>query len=249
MYKTITKPIILNTKLYNIKTYTMKRILFTVFLMPLLSANLLVSAQESVIEDINYTQLEQFIEMAKVNYPKNKIMALNEKKAKRLASIEALAYLDMFNASYYYRPNDRVSINPENPYSVNGFQFSISTSLGNLVRTPARIKQAKIDYEIAKLDREDYENILVSEVKSRYYEYILQLKELKLKSQTVQDAKSIADDIALRFERGEIELGLYDSSKSAFNNAKSTRMQTEVSYLLAKDQLEEIIGKKLTELE
>lgn len=226
----------------------MKRILLTVILISLLFSSLPVLAQESVIEDINYTQLEQFIEMAKDNYPRNKIAALNEAKAKRLPSMEALTYLDMFNVAYYYRPNERPSINPENPYSVNGFQFGVSTSIGRLVTTPFRIKQAKIDYEIAKLDREDYEALLVSEVKSRYYEYILQLKELKLKTQAAQDAKSIADDIALRFERGEIELGLYDSSKGAFNSAKSNKMQTEVNYLVAKDQLEEIIGKKLTEL-
>src|SRR5690606_34908629 len=168
------------TKLYQLKSNTMKRILLTVFLLPLLFTSVSVSAQESVIEDINYTQLEQFIEMAKANYPKNKIMALNEKKAKRLASMEALTYLDMINVSYYYRPKDRTSINPENPYSVNGFQLSVGTSIGRLVTTPSRIKQAKIDYEISKLDSEDYEKLLVSEVKSRYYNYILQLKELKL---------------------------------------------------------------------
>src|SRR5690606_38614569 len=123
---------------------------------PLLFTSLLVSAQESVIEDINYTQLEQFIEMAKENYPKSKIMVLNEMKAKRLAPMEALTYLDMFTVAYYYRPSERASINPENPYSVNGFQFSVSTSIGRLVSTPSRIKQAKTDYEIAKLDREDY---------------------------------------------------------------------------------------------
>lgn len=235
-------------KQYHTKMYTMKRILLTVFLMPLLFANLLVSAQESVIENINYTQLEEFIEMAKANYPKNKVMALNEAKAKRLAPMEALTYLDMFNVAYYYRPSDRVSINPENPYSVNGFQFSVGTSIGRLVSTPSRIKQAKIEYEIAKLDREDYEKILVSEVKSRYYQYIYQSKELKLKTQDAQDAKGIADDIALRFERGEVEIDIYNASKRAHNDANSDKMETEVNYLVAKDRLEEIIGKKLTNL-
>jgi outer membrane protein TolC len=235
-------------KQYHTKIYTMKRILRTVFLMPLLFASLMVSAQESVIEDINYTQLEQFIEMSKVNYPKNKVMALNEEKAKRLAPMEALTYLDMFNVAYYYRPNDRISINPENPYSVNGFQFSVSTSIGRLVSTPSRVKQAKIEYEIAKLDREDYEKLLISEVKSRYYQYIYQLKELKLKTQDAQDAKGIADDIALRFERGEVEIDIYNVSKRAYNDASSDKMETEVNYLVAKDRLEEIIGKKLAEL-
>lgn len=226
----------------------MKKNLLTIFLIPLMLTSLLVSAQESVIEDINYTQLEQFIEMAKANYPRNKIMALNEKKAKSLAPMEALSYLDMFNASYYYRPKDKTAINPENPYVFNGIQYGISVSLGSFLEKPFRIKQAKMDYEIAKLESMDYEKILSLEVKSRYYAYILQLKELKLRTQIAQDSKGMADDTALRFERGEILLEVYNSSKGAVSSAFSAKMQTEVSYLMAKDQLEEIIGKKLTEL-
>ena len=227
----------------------MKRILLTAFLLPLLITSKFVSAQESVIDEINYTQLQQFIEMAKANYPKNKVIALQEEKAKKLVPMETLTYLNMFNASYYYRPNRRTSIDINNPYIVNGFQFSVSANLGTLIGTPFRIKQAKIDFEIAKLESEDFANLLALEVKRRYYEYILQLKELKISTQTMQDSKGIADDIALRFERGEVELGEYDSSKGAYNSAKSSKMQTEVNYLIAKDQLEEIIGKKLTELE
>lgn len=231
------------------KNYTIKRTLLTITLIFVMLSSITVSAQESVIEDINYTQLEQFIEMAKENYPRNKVMALMETKAKDLPTMEALTYLNMFNASYYYRPNERASINPDNPYTVNGFQFGISTSLGTLVGTPYRIKQAKIDYKIAQLESVDYGKILTLEVKNRYYNYILQLKELKLVTQIAQDSKGIADDIAIRFERGEIELDGYNTSKSAFNSANSAKIRTEVSFLLARDQLEDIIGKKLTEFE
>lgn len=231
------------------KNLTIKRPLLIITLMSVLLSSITVSAQESVIEDINYTQLEQFIVMAKENYPRNKVMALMEKKAKDVPTMEALTYLNMFNASYYYRPNERASINPDNPYTVNGFQFGISTSLGTLVGTPYRIKQAKIDYKIAQLEGQDYEKILTLEVKTRYYNYILQLKELKLVTQIAQDSKGIADDIAIRFERGEIELDGYNTSKSAFNSANSAKVRTEVSFLLARDQLEDIIGKKLTEFE
>lgn len=232
-----------------LKLYSVKKTLLTVFLMPLMFTSLLVSAQESVIDDINYTQLEQFIEMAKTNYPKAKILDLMEKKAKDLAPIEAIGYLDMFNASYYYRPGEKKTINPENPYSINGFQFGIYMSLGTLIERPYRIKHAKIDYEIAKLENHDYERLLITEVKNRYYQYVFQLKELKLKTQNAQDAKGISDNVALRFERGEIELDLYNTSKSVFNEANSSKMQAEVAYLVAKDQLEEMIGKKLTELD
>jgi outer membrane protein TolC len=234
MYKTIIKPL------------NMKKNLLIIFL--ILSTSLFVSAQESVIEDVNYNQLEQLIEMAKANYPKNKIMALNEKKAKGAVPMEALSYLDMFNASYYYRPNDKSAINPENPYIFNGIQYGISLSLGSFLQKPFRIKEAKIDYEIAKLESMDYEKSLSLEVKNRYYLYILQLKELKLKTQAAQDFKGMADDIAIRFQRGEVELAEYNDSKTALSSANSAKIQTEVTYLIAKDQLEELIGKKLTEL-
>lgn len=226
----------------------MKKNLLIIFLIPLMFISMRVSAQESVIEDINYVQLEQLIEMARKNYPKNKIMTLNEKKAKDGAPMEALGYLDMFNASYYYRPNHKSAINPENPYVFNGIQYGISVNLGSFLERPFRIKHAKIDYEIAKLESMEYENLLKMEVKSRYYAYILQLKELKLKTQAAQDFKGIADDIALRFEKGEVELEGYNNSKVAFNGANSSKIQAEVSFLEAKDRLEEIIGTKLTEI-
>jgi outer membrane protein TolC len=231
-----------------IKSYIMKKSRLTVFLIPFLFTSLLVSAQESVIEEINYVQLEQFIAMAKESYPRNKILTLNTGKKKNAITVETLSYLDVFNASYYYRPNDKKAINPDNPYIFNGIQYGISINLGSFITKPFRVKEAKIDYEIAKLESIDYENSLVQEVKNRYYAYVLLLKELKLKTQTAQDYKGIADDTALRFERGEVELGEYNSSKVALNGANSSKIQTEVAYLTAKDQLEEIIGKKLTEI-
>lgn len=205
-----------------------------------------VSAQETIIDDINYTQLEEYIALAKANYPRSKIMALAERKAKGLAPIEAVSILDVVNVSYYYRPESKSAINPENPYVFNGVQFGIGMSLGALAEKPLKIKQAKLDYEIAKLETLDYEKILSLEVKNRYYLYILQLKELKLRTQAAQDAQVLSDDISLRFERGQVELDSYSTAKSALNDALSTKIQTEVAYLFSKDQLEEIIGKKLS---
>lgn len=219
-----------------------------ILITPFFFSSLLVSAQESVIEDISYVQLEQFIAMAKESYPKNKIMSLNTGKKKNAITTETLSYLDLFSASYYYRPNDKKAINPDNPYVFNGIQYGISVNLGSFLTKPFRVKEAKIDYEIAQLESIDYENSLIQEVKNRYYAYVMLLKELKLKTQTAQDYKGIADDAALRFERGEVELVEYNSSKVALNSANSSKIQTEVAYLTARDQLEEIIGKKLTEI-
>lgn len=222
----------------------MRYILLSVFFVSALFT-MKASAQETIIDEINYTQLEEFIALAKANYPKNKIVALNEKLAKGNIRTETLGFLDMFSASYYYRPNDKAAINPDNPYIFNGIQYGIGTSLGALVERPFRIKEAKLRHQIAIEVSLDYEKTLTQEVKNRYYTYILQLKELKLKTQAVQDAKGIADDVATRFQRGEIELEAYNSSKSNYNSAISTKIQTEVAYLTARDELESVIGQKV----
>ena len=55
----------------------MRNILLSVFFVSALFT-MKASAQETIIDEINYTQLEEFIALAKANYPKNKIVALNE---------------------------------------------------------------------------------------------------------------------------------------------------------------------------
>lgn len=227
----------------------MKNTVIATFVILLMSFSANAQAQESIIEDINYTQLENFIALAKEHYPRRKITELNEKKAKSLVPLASLELLDMFNLSYYYRPENKNTINPDNPYVFNGIQYGIGVNLGSLISKPFRIKDAKIDQEIARQERMDYDKILELDVKSKYYAYILQLKELKLRSQAVQDARTYADDVSLRFERGEVDFEAYNSSKSTLTSAAAGQVQAEVSYLMAKDQLESLIGKKLTELE
>ena len=206
------------------------------------------SAQETMIDEVNYIQLEQFIEMAKANYPRRKIMKLNEQVAKGNVSMQTISILDMFNASYYYRPDQKNAINPENPYVFNGMQYGISLSLGTLVSYPYRIKEAKINHKISIQESLDYDKSLILEMKNRYYTYILQTKELKLRTQAAQDAQAVADNTSLQFERGEIELESFNAAKSNLNSANSAKIQMEMSYLFAKDQLEELIGVKLNEV-
>ena len=225
----------------------MKYLLISVFLgFTLFSQE--VSAQATIIDEINYTQLEEFIELAKTNYPRRKIMALNEEVAKRNIVKESTSLLDMVNASYYYRPDEKKAINPQNPYIFNGIQYGVNVTVGMLVSYPFRIKEAKINHQIAIQESLDYDKTLILEVKSRYYNYILQSKELKLSTQAAQDAQAVADDVSLRFERGEVEIEAYNTAKSNLNTANSAKIQLEMTYLFAKDQLEEMIGVKLTEI-
>lgn len=222
--------------------------LFKMALIALMFISLDTYAQESIIGDIKYADLEKYIALAKQNYPRRKALNETVTKAKAELPITALSYLDIFNASYFYRPEKKSVIDPINPYNVNGFQFGINVNLGAFLQKPFTAKKAKSDLKIAQYQADEYELSLAVEVKRRYYAYIQQISQLKIYSQSVQDNKNVADNQLYKFEKGEITLDTYNQSRINLTNANTAKIQAEVNLLNAKDSLEEIIGVKLSEV-
>lgn len=214
----------------------------------ILSGITTIYGQQSIVSQINYNQLEKYIQSAKDNYPRRQIMALNTEVVGADVPAAKMSYLDIFNASYIYRPDNAVAINMINPYVVNGFQFGVNVNLGNFLQKPYQVKKAQSELKIARLEQQEYDVVLENEVKSRYYAYILQLNELKLRTQSAQDNKTVADDLRYKFEKGEITLQAYNTSRISATGADSSRIQAEIDFLKAKDALEEIIGKKLEQV-
>ncbi|TSJ40742.1 TolC family protein [Mucilaginibacter corticis] len=211
------------------------------------------SAQETVMSEINYTFLEKCIQSAKDHYIRRKIFGLRAQDAHLNISTSTISYLDIFTASYFYRPNDKPVIAGDglttaNPYSVNGFQFGGTINIGQYLQKPFLVKKAKYEYQIAELEAQEYDKTLATEVKTNYYNYIQQLSQLKLTNQSVQDTKSIAETTRNKFQKGEATLDVYNQSRAAEAAAESTKIQAEIAYLKAKDALEDIIGVKLTEI-
>lgn len=188
------------------------------------------------------------IQMAKDYHPQRKILELNEEKARSIVGTQAVNFLDMVNVSYFYRPEERAALGMENPYIVNGFQFGVNLNLGAFLQKPSQIKQARIDYKISQFERQAYESELENQVKLRYYTYIQAFNELRIKAQALQDSKTFSDDLQLRFERGEIMLSEYAEAKAAVSDASSAKLEVEVSYLTAKDALEQLIGAKIDDV-
>lgn len=205
-------------------------------------------AQESIIGEIKYADLERYIALAKENYPKTKAFNETITKAKNELPITALSYLDIFNASYFYRPENKSVLDPINPYNVNGFQFGINLNLGNFLQKPFNARKAKSDLKIAQYQAKEYELALEVEVKKRYYNYIQQISQLKIYTVSMQDNKNTADNLRRKFEKGELSLDTYNQSRINLTSATTSKIQTEVNYLSAKDSLEEIIGMKLSDV-
>jgi outer membrane protein TolC len=210
------------------------------------------SAQESILPDVNFALLEKYVQLAKQNYTKVKITHAQEEAIKPNIPIAQVSYLDIFNASYYYRPNDHNNngsvLNPQNPYVVNGWQFGVNFNLGNFLQKPFQVKKAKAEYKVAKLQSLDMEITVENETKRRYYSYLQASSQLKIRTQTAQDNKNISETSRHKFERGELSLDMYNASRMLVSSSNSDRIQYEVNYLNAKDALEEIIGQKLSDV-
>lgn len=222
--------------------------LFKIALAALMLLSVNSYAQETIIPDIKYADLEKYIDLAKQNYPRKKMFETRTEGIKTAVTIASLSYLDMFNGSYFYRPQGKTAIDPLNPYVVNGFQFGINVSLGDLLTKPFNIKKAKSDYKIAQLEEQEYNTQLTIEVKKRYYDYIQSINLLKLNAQMASDNKGVAESLRGKFEKGEITLDTYNQSRIMQFSSIQAKITAEATFLKAKDSLEEIIGMKLTDV-
>lgn len=225
----------------------MKHRLFITFIAMAVSI-LKGTAQESIISEINYQQLEKLVQLAKEHNFRSQIFKATESMAKSGVTAAQLSYLEAFSGAYYYRPNNRPTLDWYNPYLVNGFQLGVNINLGSFLQKPMAVKQAKQEKLITQLERQEHEETLETEVKARYYAYILYNNQLKASTQAVQDDQMIFNQIQQQFKQGEIELDSYNLAKTSLIQSQTTLHQTEVEFLKAKDALEMIIGVKLEEI-
>jgi outer membrane protein TolC len=229
----------------------MKKLLLMFLLLPF-SIGFKAYAQESFINSVNNDLLEKYIDAARQHSLTRKMADKKSEVLKTAIPVTALSYLDMVSVSYIYRPNgNQAVVTPgvgANPYSFNGFQYGFSLSLGSFLSKPYLIKAAKLNYDVAKLEANQLDILLETEVKNRYYNYLQAVAQLKLSSQTLQDATLISESLKTKFENGTATLDSYDLSRSSVNGAKTSQISAEVNFLKTRDALEEIIGKKLSEI-
>ena len=68
------------------------------------------------------------------------------------------------------------------------------------------------------------------------------------KTKNMENADGITKESKHKFEKGEITFDTYNSTYLAYSNSVQTKMDAEAAYLIAKSNLEEIIGAKLEDI-
>ncbi len=156
---------------------------------------------------------------------------------------DRMTWFEAFNFFYLYSPNNSTTL--VNPNLLNGYQLGFSLNLGTMLQKKPQINMSKKDLEVAKLEKAEYELLLATEVKSRYYTFLQQQQLLKMRRQVMLDAEAVLKQTKYRFEKGEETFENYNRSLMLIAENRQKITEAEAALLTAKSRLEELIGVTL----
>lgn len=197
--------------------------------------------------DISYVFLEKLIATAKENYPRMNSFEGRIKVAKTTVGQEQLSWLDAFSFSYVYNPNNTLDL--VNPNFFNGYQVAFNFNLSAILQKPGNVKQARETVKLAQYDLDEYHLTLETEVKRRYFTYVQALSNLRLQTKLSSDAQNISRDIKTRYEKSEITFEQFTLSQMSTSGALQSKIAAESNFLIAKASLEELLTKKIEEIQ
>lgn len=207
-------------------------------------------SQVSMMNEISQPYLEKLVQVAKDNYPRYKIHLKQIDIAKNNLNKIKLSWFDGLGVYYLYLPATAAggAVNPTSNANGN-FQFGFSFNIGSLFQKPAMINAAKGDREVAVLEKDEYNLTIEADLKERYYKYMLQLTLLKQRTQLVQDAQTMVTSVRSKFERGQETFETFTKALVFYNEQNQGKMNTETDMLVTKAHLEELLTKKLEDIQ
>ena len=205
---------------------------------------LTTKAQESILPRVSYDYLEKLVQVAKKNYPEATARSYQTAIAKNNITKTNVSWLDAFNVSYYYRPTQG-AVDIVNPNIFNGYQLGISLNLGTIIQKPFATKEAKVQYKIAQLEEKQYGLTITALVKERYFAYLEQLGNLKLRTKSYTDAEALVKQLRNKFEKGEVAFDDYQRALIQSTEQNKQIIHAESGVFTTKAALEELLGEKL----
>lgn len=206
----------------------------------------IIYCQESMVPEVNYTYLGKLIDTAKKYYPKVLAFQHAVNSAQKNVSKTKLSWFDALAFTYQFSPNNTTTLT--DPTYLNGYQFGFYFNLGIFLQKLPAVKIAKEDLEIAKLQAKEYDLNIEALVKQRYFTYIGKQTILSVHAQAALDAEASLKDIKYRYQKGEETFDTYSKALQNYSDMIESKIESESELLIAKSALEEIVGKKLEEI-
>jgi outer membrane protein TolC len=155
-----------------------------------------------------------------------------------LENIRITGNLNEFNIDPSSSPFDQSQFFPR-------YNISATVSLGDIFANPIKTKALKESVKISNEVINQKKLEIRAEVLKRYHTF-LNLKEIyDLRTQMAEDALSDFKLKEQNFAKGEAVLNEYTQSLDRYNLQKINKIQAEKDMIIAKIELEELIGIKL----
>lgn len=200
--------------------------------------------QESMMPSISYLMLDKLIDSAKKNYPKMKRYQNKVDVSRYDVQKAKLGWFDALTVSYVYNP--ATQLNTTAPPSVlNGYQTGLYLNIGQIMGKAPLVRVAKKEYDIAVNDLDEYNIMIETSVRDRYYTFIELLTILNLRTKSAEDAEAAQKTLKYKFEKGEETYDNYSKAIVLTLLSVQNKIEAEGKLLRAKNSLEELIGCKL----
>lgn len=201
-------------------------------------------AQESILPRTSNDYVERLVAVAKKNYPEVTARQYQTAIAKNNITKTNVGWLDAFSVSYYYRPTQG-AVDIVNPNIFNGYQLGFSLNLGAILQKPFATKEAKAQYKVAQLEERQYNLTITALVKARYFAYLEQLGNLKLRTRAYTDAEALVKLLRNKFEKNEVTFDDYQRALIQSTEQNQQIIHAESGVFTTKSALEELLGEKL----
>ncbi len=173
-------------------------------------------------------------------------LAIRDEKIKR----EKLGWLSSFRMGVQF-----LSVNQDydNDITRVGVLPTLGVSLQldfeRFFTTPSRIRSARYESEIIKLEKTRLEKVRVNQISSYYYDYVLLIEQTQVRFTTLQTVKEQGKLIEERFKNGETDLNTYLNSVNSVDNAKEAFYETKIAAEKMLTLLENELGLEMGSLQ
>ncbi len=106
---------------------------------------------------------------------------------------------------------------------------SLQIDFERFFTTPSRIRSARMESSIIKLEKDRMVKVRQNEIVSFYYDYVLLVEKTQNRFTTLQTIKEQGKLVEERFRSGETDLNAYLNSVTAIDNAKEAFYETKIA--------------------
>lgn len=189
---------------------------------------------------------ELLVQLAWLNNPDNDNLSRVVSVEKDKVKLEKKSWTNGVTASFNL--NEGNFVNQSNLFFPI-YNLNASVTLGTILNTPHKVKIAQQNVKIAENKVNQQKLQLRAEVLRRYETYLASIEILRVRTQALEDARTLKTATVRKFEQGLASVEDYAQALKSYSEALEGGTTAESNIKVAKIAVEEMIGMTLEDVQ